>query len=117
MIYINADDIAFRIEVKHESIGDFPRMGAGPAVEVDVQGIRFGIVVQPHETVPPINGLWQSEDQRAPSGRFAGTPGRRGYAAGVGAAFSTTTSARPSSSGGTVTGSIRGAAPPSVSQA
>ena len=52
VVDVNADDVAFRVEVDDQAVGDFARVGAGPGIEVDIQGVGFRIVVELHTYFP-----------------------------------------------------------------
>jgi hypothetical protein len=47
---VEADDFALGIEVHQQALGDFPCLGAGRALEFDVEAVRFRVVVQLHES-------------------------------------------------------------------
>ncbi len=48
VFYINADDVALGVEVGDQPVGDFARVGAGPGIQVDVEGIGFRVIVELH---------------------------------------------------------------------
>lgn len=48
VVDVNADDVAFRVEIDDQAFGHLARIGAGPRVEVDVKLIGFPVIVQLH---------------------------------------------------------------------
>src|SRR5690348_8870535 len=62
MVDIKADDIAVRVQVDVKTFDDFPGLGAGDALQLDVEAVRLRIVMQlhgvPSRKLRSKNALW-----------------------------------------------------------
>src|SRR5262245_57825104 len=62
MVDVEPDNFAVGIEVDHETCDDLPSLGARRALELDIEAVRFRIVVQLHRSssrkLRSKNALW-----------------------------------------------------------